>query len=268
MIFCGPKLYQPDPQEQVRALDQYQHILSALFPENNVICGPYLWHDDLHDNNIFVEPSNPGKITAIIDWQSCHISPLFNHNVDSTFLDYDGPEPEVLGLIEKPSLTGLSSEEKSVALRNHAHLNIFIAWRKLTQAKNPHLFEATEFRKTASILLSFSAYRIFEYGEAYSQALLLEIKDTWPASTPFPFTFSDAEAERIKARGDAAVAGTELMAQVKETMGELWPDKGLIEHARYDTCRAELELMKEELLEQLPGNEEGRAEYERYWPFD
>jgi len=27
-------------------------------------------------------------------------------------------------------------------------------------------------------------------------------------------------------------------------------------------------LMKEELLEQLPGNEEERAEYERYWPFD
>jgi len=64
------------------------------------------------------------------------------------------------------------------------------------------------------------------------------------------------------------VAGTKLVAQVQETMGELWPDKGLINHGQYDACRAELDVMKEELFEQLAETEEERAEYERWWPFD
>jgi hypothetical protein len=64
------------------------------------------------------------------------------------------------------------------------------------------------------------------------------------------------------------VAGTELVAQVKETIGELWPDKGFIDHERYDTCRVSLKEMKEQLIEQLAENEGERAEYECYWPFD
>ncbi|KAL1798887.1 hypothetical protein ACET3X_002924 [Alternaria dauci] len=273
-LFCGPKLYQPDPEEKLTALGQYRQIVDAILPGNKTICDPYLWHDDLHDDNIFVDPSNPGKITTIIDWQSCHISPLFNHNADPAFLDWDGLEPENLDLTPKPDLSGLSPEEKSAALRDYAHLNIFIAWRKLMQAKNPDLFEVTEFRKTASYGLLFLAHRMFEYGEAHFQSLLVDLKDTWPTvtavtgQTPFPFDFSDAEIERIKFKSDCAVAGTELVAQVKETMGELWPDKGFIDHERYDACRAALKEMKEQLIEQLAENEEERAEYERYWPFD
>ena len=51
-------------------------------------------------------------------------------------------------------------------------------------------------------------------------------------------------------------------------MCELWPDKGFIDHDRYNSCRAALKEMKEQLIEQLAENEEERAEYERYWPLD
>ncbi|KAI1508250.1 Protein kinase domain containing protein [Pyrenophora tritici-repentis] len=141
-LFCGPKLYQPDPKEKLTALSQYHKIADAILPGNKTICAPYLWHDDLHGDNIFVDPNNPGKITAIIDWQSCHISPLFNHNADPAFLDWEGLEPENLDLTPKPDLAGLSSEEKSAALRDYAHLNVFIAWRKLMQGKNPIFYKA------------------------------------------------------------------------------------------------------------------------------
>ncbi|KAA8619028.1 Aminoglycoside phosphotransferase [Pyrenophora tritici-repentis] len=125
-----------------RDSDQYHKIADAILPGNKTICAPYLWHDDLHGDNIFVDPNNPGKITAIIDWQSCHISPLFNHNADPAFLDWEGLEPENLDLTPKPDLAGLSSEEKSAALRDYAHLNVFIAWRKLMQGKNPIFYKA------------------------------------------------------------------------------------------------------------------------------
>lgn len=117
--------------------------------------------------------------------------------------------------------------------------------------KNPDLYRVIEFRKTAAYGLIFLAHRIFEYGEAHFQSLLVDLKDTWaelPAvssDVPFPFHFSDADIERIKIASDGAVAGTELVSQVKEQLGELWPDKKFIEHKRYDDCKAALDKVRD-----------------------
>ncbi|KAL4785991.1 kinase-like domain-containing protein [Aspergillus varians] len=273
-LFCGPKLYQPDAEKKLTTLAWYQQIVDALIPKDTAITKAYLWHDDLHDDNIFVDPQNPEKITGIIDWQSCHISPLFNHHPDPAFLDWDGLEPETLDLAPSPKLSGLSPEERSAALREYSFLNVFIAWRKLMKSKNPDLYHVVEFRKTAAYGLIFLAHRMFEYGEAHFQSLLVDLEDTWrdlPAvtsETPFPFSFSDTDVRRIKQASDDAVAGTELVAEVKESMGDLWPDKGLIEHERYDDCKAALCQIKGQILEQLAESAEERAEYERYWPFE
>ncbi|KAL4762846.1 uncharacterized protein BDW70DRAFT_149035 [Aspergillus foveolatus] len=193
---------------------------------------PCVWHNDLHDDNVFVDPQNPEKITGIIDWQSCHISSLFNHSPDPAFLDWDGLEPETLDLAPRPSLSGLSPEERR------------------------------------------GSHRMFEYGEAHFLSLLIDLKDTWanlPAvtsDTPFPFDFSDADIERIKLDSNGAVAATKLIAGVKERMGGLWPDKGFIEHERYDDCEIALREVKGMILEQLAETDVEKAEYERYWPFD
>ncbi|KAJ5447679.1 phosphotransferase enzyme family protein [Penicillium cf. griseofulvum] len=85
---------------------------------------------------------------------------------------------------------------------------------------------------------------------------------------PFPFNFSEADHERIKMDSDNAVAGTELIAEAKERMGDLWPDKGFIEHERYRDCKTALNEVKGLISEQLAETEEEKAEYERYWPFD
>jgi hypothetical protein len=141
-------------------------------------------------------------------------------------------------------------------------------------AKNPDLYRVIEFRKTAAYGLIFLAHRMFEYGEAHFQSLLVDLKDTWadlPAVTndvPFPFYFSEVGFERIKFDSDGAVAGTELVAAAKERMGDLWPDKGFIEHERYDDCKAALHEIKDQILEQLADNDEEKDEYERYWPFE
>ncbi|EED22325.1 hypothetical protein TSTA_095740 [Talaromyces stipitatus ATCC 10500] len=74
--------------------------------------------------------------------------------------------------------------------------------------------------------------------------------------------------ERIKQDSDDAVAGTEPVVEAKETMGDLWPDKGFIEHEHYDDCKAALREVKAQILEQLADNDKKRAEYKRYWPFE
>lgn len=273
-LFCGPKLYRPDTEKKLTALTWYRQIVGALIPKDTTITNPCLWHNDLHGDNIFVDPHNPEKITGIIDWQSCHIAPLFNHSPDPAFLDWDGLEPETLDLAPKPRLSGLSPEERSAAMREYTVQNMFIGWRKLMHAKNPNLYRVVEFQKTAAYGLIFLAHRMFEYGEAHFQSLLVDLKDTWvdlPAVSsdiPFPFKFSEEDFERIKLDSDGAVAGTELVAEVKESMGDLWPDKGFIEHERYDECKAALREVKNQILEQLAETDEEKAEYQHYWPFE
>jgi hypothetical protein len=272
-LFCGPELYVPDSEKKLTALARYQQIVDALIPKDTTITTPYLWHNDLHDDNIFVDPNSPEKVMEIIDWQSCHISPLFNQSPDPAFLDWDGPEPETLGLAPRPQIAGLFLQESSAAVHEYTVQNVFIGWRKLMHAKNPDIYRAVEFRKTAAYGLIFLVHRMFEYGEAHFQSLLVDLKDTWedlPATTseiPFPFEFSKAEIERIKLDSDGAVAGIELVTAVKESLGDLWPDKGFIEHGRYDDCKAALGQVKDQLLDQLVETDEEKAEYERYWPF-
>lgn len=272
-LFCGPELYQPDKEKKLNALAWYQQIIDALIPKDTTINNSYLWHNDLHNDNNFVELQTPEKITGIIDWQSCHISPFFNHNPDPAFLDWDGLEPETLDLAPMPKLSGLSPEEISAAVREYTVQNVFIGWRKLMHAKNPDLYQVVEFRKSAAYGLIFLAHRMFEYGEAHFQSLLVDLRDTWADlpcvtnHTPFPFSFSEADIERIKLNSDGAVAGTELVAAVKEKIGDLWPDKGFIEHERYNDCTAVLHEVRDQILEQLAETDEEKDEYKRCWPF-
>ncbi|KAF2683513.1 hypothetical protein K458DRAFT_478381 [Lentithecium fluviatile CBS 122367] len=230
-LFCGPSLYQPDPEKKLTAFACYRQIVDALDPKDAAITNPYLWHNDLHDDNIFADPQNPGKITGIIDWQSCHVSPLFNQNLEPAFLDWDGLEPETLDLAPRSNPSRLSREEKSAAIRENSVQNMFIGWRKLMHAKNPDLYCVVEFRK---------------------RSLLVDLKDTWgdlPAVTrdvPYPFDFSEADVERIKSDSDRAIAGTDLVA----------------EHEQYDDCKAALGEIKAQILEELAETKEERAEYE------
>ncbi|KAF1916462.1 phosphotransferase enzyme family protein [Ampelomyces quisqualis] len=273
-LFCGPKLYRPDREKKLTGLAWYQQVIDALIPKGTMINNSYLWHNDLHQDNIFVDPPTPEKITGIIDWQSCHISPLFNHNPDPAFLDWDGLEPGTLDLVPIPKLSVLSPEERSAVVREYAVQNVFIGWRKLMHAKNPGLYQVVEFRKSAAYGLIFLAHRMFEYGEAHFQSLVVDLKDTWAdlpgvtSHTPFPFSFSEADIERIKSDSDGAVAGTELVAAVKERLGGLWPDKGFIEHERYIDCRAALREVRDQILEQLADSDEEKDEYKQYWPFE
>jgi hypothetical protein len=273
-IFCGPSLYQPDTKKKLTALEWYQKIIEAFIPKETTLNSPHLWHDDLHHDNIFVNPYNPVKITGIIDWQSCHIWPLFNHNPDPALLDWEGLDPETLDLAPRPELSGLSAEDRSAAVREYTIQNMFIGWRKLMHAKNPNLYQVVEFRKTAAYGLLFLAHRMFEYGEAHFQSLLVDLEDTWAelpsvdSSTPLPVSFSKADLERIKLDSDGAVAGTELVAAAKERLGGLWPDKCFIEHERYDDCKAALHELRDEILEQLTDNDEEKEEFKQHWPFE
>ena len=272
-MFCGPGLYQPSSERKLVALDFYQRLVDFLMPDDQSIRMPHLWHNDLHGENIFVDPKDPGKITGIIDWQSCHISPLFSHNSDPAFLSYHGLEPETLSTPSEPNYTGLSKEERVMVKHEYIDLNVFIGWRQLMQVKNPALYRTIQYRKTALYSLIFLAQRIFEYGEAHFLSLLIDLRDTWSEAVTdtdkkFPFDFSDNEVDIIRRDGDGAIASTELVTEVKKQMGDLWPEKGFVENDKYDKAKFVLKEVKDGIMQKMVKNDTERKEFELLWPFD
>ena len=80
------------PIIHIRLLEQFLPILPFILPKDWFISYPTLWHTDLHGDNIFVDPTNPSKITSIIDWQSTSANPFFIARFPS-IVERDWPYP-------------------------------------------------------------------------------------------------------------------------------------------------------------------------------
>ena len=63
------------PVKHIEALEMYLAASKHLVLDNP-FATPTLWHTDLHQSNIFVSPTPPHDILAVIDWQGVSISPL------------------------------------------------------------------------------------------------------------------------------------------------------------------------------------------------
>ena len=84
----GPGTYMTCREKKLKALQSYLTIAKYLLPIDRSIASSCLLHPDLHQENIFVNPENPSKIVAIIDWQLTELAPLYNQVRQPYFLDY------------------------------------------------------------------------------------------------------------------------------------------------------------------------------------
>lgn len=156
-MLTGPRLYQPSPSKKRWADAAYLQVLEQILPNRSgsellqdMLPGR-LWHDDLHDENIFVNPDDPAQITAIIDWQSTQIVPLFDHHMDPAFLDYNGSDiGEDLEPPGRLDTTGMSPEEKSAAIAEYLKRGIMVAWRRLVRGKSPVQYRAIQFQQSTT----------------------------------------------------------------------------------------------------------------------
>ncbi|EFQ99359.1 hypothetical protein MGYG_08971 [Nannizzia gypsea CBS 118893] len=138
-MLYGPKpLYKPSAEKKLKALQYYSQIQQLLTPNDPSLTTGHLWHNDLHDENIFVDPDSL-EIQGIIDWQSSHIAPLTDHCMDPSFLEYEGPD--IGGDLEKPELPAeiksLNGEEKEAAVAQYLDKVIITGWRRLTNSGAP-----------------------------------------------------------------------------------------------------------------------------------
>lgn len=277
-MVCGPGLYQPERSKKLSAVEGYLQVFDALLPtESESITTPYLWHDDLHDENIFVDPNNPSKIVGIIDWQSVNLLPLLDHNPDPAFIDYCGPEPETLDRPELEDTEDLSEIEKAEAISQYHKKALFVASRKIALKKTPAAYDAIKYRQTETFDLLVLGRRLLEFGEAHFHALTVCLRDAWPelpanksskVPRPFPITLDNERLAEIEEDVEKAVRGMQIMRDFKVRLGPLWPNKDAVEHGQYEAAKIALRELKEEIVRDIGKTEEDKSELEHQWPFD
>lgn len=147
----------------------------------------HIWHDDLHTENVFVNPSNPSEILGFIDWQSPELAPLYDHTLEPHILDYEGPP--LAGLLDRPRLADIRelfhdepepiANRKSTAL--FTQMSLLSLYRHYIHKRSPRLFKALEFRETVQFQLLLFARNLLIDGEATYLALLAQQQqENWP----------------------------------------------------------------------------------------
>jgi len=269
----GPKLYVPTATSKLEALKAYLKVLEcgALLPTKPELRSGHLWHDDLHLENILVDPKDPTKIISIIDWQATTIAPIFDHQVDPSFLEYEGPEV-VCDNLDAPELPddwkSLPDQERAAVLETHTAHSVMVAWRRAVKKKNPALHSAIQFRETSQSKLLTISRRLFEMGETHVLAFLLVLRDEWDSPEPFPLTFSKSQVAKIEDDFAKACRGVDIMEAMEHNMGDLWPDKGVVRHEDYHAAKEAIRSEKAEIEPHLVGSHEDKIVFEKHWPFD
>lgn len=85
----------------------------------------------------------------------------------------------------------------------------------------------------------------------------------------FPVKSSAAETVDIEADMRSADLGIKLMKDLERDLGNLWPEKSVVEHENYVQVKELLKKRKEEIIARFHTHPSwDAAVFEQLWPFD
>ncbi|BDD56256.1 hypothetical protein MAP00_001730 [Monascus purpureus] len=276
--------YQPSRETKLFAIESYLKVVNFLLPEDEDISASCIWHDDLHVENVFVNPEDPSEIYAFIDWQSTELAPLYHHTIEPYILDYNGPALE--GLLDRPKLADVKAlfqdeHDQAVATRKAESLftsmSLLALYRYLLHKTIPQLFKALEFRQTDCFDLLLFARNLLVDGEAtYLGLLAKQQEENWAGvprisrtGTKAPLTFSHDVLRKIKCDSAGASAAMALMGDVQRMIGsQYFQARGLVSHAQFAELERILPKARDDFVRAHARNEKEELELSRAWPFD
>ncbi len=276
-IVNGPGLYQTCRDSKLSVLNDYLKVASYLLPADRSIMPACLWHNDLHSDNIFVNPEKPTEITCLIDWQSAHIEPLFMQAGHPSFLDFEGPKPEGLGAPSLPDdFNDMNEAQQKRAKSLLSQQSLFKAYEILSLQRNKKVYHALRHQKGLGCQIITFAGNLLQDGEPLVKGQLMQIQREWqelPAvraracpTCPLYFTSGDLLAQETEET--KWIQGLELMTQVLESLGTVdrgW--HGWVKAEDYALFKEKLDNAREEFLDQLSETEEDRPKWLSAWPF-
>lgn len=255
----------------MKALQCYLTLYKHILPDPSVATA-HLWHSDLHQANIFVNPSKPTEIVGIIDWQSTEIAPLFYHARQPQIIEAS----DVFGL-DRPHLPSnidnLDSEAKKLAHDRFFKESLLVAYNTLIHRKNPRLYSVFEFQQSPEYNLLTFPRNIVVDGEASYLLESVNFEEVWKTSTrfkslPFPLHFTEQERKEIRSDVEGATRGMELMQSLKDSLEDLFPEHGIVKLEQYEEALDALRQMKEQVIKEYATTEEDRETWCRQWPFE
>jgi hypothetical protein len=250
------------------------HINNHLLPADETITSAHLWHDDLHLGNIFVDPSEPTKVVGLIDWQSTELSPLYFHARQPHFIDYEGSP---INGLERPQprkdLDRFEPSARREAEALYLHQSLCSLYLTLIHHQNPRLYTALQFQNTQEYLLLLLARNILIDGEVTYLSQLAELESTWSdfsadKMSPCPFAFSDKERDDFEADMRGVVRGMEVMRSIRDSLGELFPEQGIVRSDQYNEALDALNQMREQVVSTFASNSKEKEIWENEWPFE
>lgn len=261
IMLCGPSLYRSTPEKKLRACEAAKEALPHILPEGDWTSAYRAWHDDLHEENIFVNAEDPSDIIAIIDWQSTFVAPLFDHVIIPGFLKHDGPPVIGMERPEPPELDGLDVEEKSAALQLYDQRVLVSGIKFLLQHTVKAAWEAQMYDESDDSTALKACRNIYESGEGYCLMALAERGES-------VFKFSEAEMESIKEDAQKIMESIGAMNVIKKGLEDLFPERGVVRLDQYDDAKAALRNAKAQVIENFSQSDEDRQAWEEAWPFD
>ncbi|KAM5468853.1 hypothetical protein MauCBS54593_004848 [Microsporum audouinii] len=275
-MFGGPRCYKPTAKAKLDVLDDFEKVAMHLLPKDIPVQIPILWHSDLHDNNIFVDPDDPSKITSIIDWQSVSIAPLFQQARVPSFLEFDGPRLP-LGLTALPSLPDnfddLSPAERKEAKELQSKQSLYKLYEVQSGRENMPVFRALQYTETLGSQIISLVSQVFNDGEPIIKGQLIQLAREWgkivgPDGGSCPITVTAAGIAAQEEDQKKWEEGVQMMEDVLEALGGAengWD--GWSSHEDYAVLKKKMAIVKEQFLDHMAKNKEERSAWENVWPF-
>ena len=274
----GPGMYEPTRARKLQGIDCYLKLIPYLLPTDDKLQTLCLWHQDLHEENVFVDPKFPTEVTGIIDWQNCEIAPLFKQARLPFFFHDDDQDPFV-GL-EKPMLpedfSQLSMEAKTPIYVSYAQRLVQYACNISFNKRCPPIYRALVYKQTLNYCLLRKASNLLVSGEVAFLGELVTSTEGSPDtqvgvramnSPAYPFRWSAQEREQIIDNAQREVKAGEAMNILKNEMGDLFPGGNLVANDQYETVGKALGEVRDELIADLAKTDRDRQQWEMAWPF-
>ncbi|KAJ5585281.1 phosphotransferase enzyme family protein [Penicillium hispanicum] len=271
-LFYGPRQYQPTLSKKLSALENYLKVASHVLPENQATHASTLWHGDLHSQNIFVDPEDPGRILGIIDWQSVSACPLFMQAGRPAFLDYNGPVPESLGKVPlPPNFDSMDPDEQRKAKALHRAQTLHNLYLIRCLQVNEPVFQAIQGQNTLRHQVSVVSGLVLMDYEPLLNSLLRDVEKEWAhiagrgdgssSGTPFPLQLSNKEIQQQEQDGELWAHGVKLMDAFVGDTGCFKHWDGRVSDADYERSRRELDEGVKRFLDREARNDEEQMEW-------
>lgn len=258
-----------EPEQQMGFLQDYLALAAGVIPSSDEARAPVIRHPDLSPSNIFVDDS--GEVTAVIDWQRTVILPLWIHaKIPAHFQNWGDEDSEAFKppkLAENFDTLDSDAKDSEMERFRRRQLHFFYAGHTskinrthFTALSDPVMIERSKLYDVAS--------RPWEGDNTSLQAQIISILDNWetiaPAGLAPPVSYTVEERQECLERLALIDQLDALLHSYRDAIGI--NIDGAIESSEYEAGKKRARELKLDFMATAE-NEQDRAEFDEFWPY-